>query len=86
MAVSAVLNSRKVAKHFAIEITDGNLAIQHRTEQIEAKARLDGIYVIRTFLPAEQLDQRSGAGCVSAPAPDPTSVFKVDPSGCGNFQ
>ena len=55
MAVSAVVNSRKVAKHVAIEITDGNLAIQHRTEQIEAKARLDGIYVIRTSVPAEQL-------------------------------
>jgi hypothetical protein len=32
MAVGAVVNSHKVDKHFAIEITHGNLVIQHRTE------------------------------------------------------
>jgi transposase len=55
MAVGAVVNRRKVAKHFAIEIRDGHLAFQRRTEQIKAEARLDGIYVIRTSVPAEQL-------------------------------
>jgi hypothetical protein len=50
-----VVDSRKVAKHFGIEITDGYLAFQHRTEQIGAKARPAGICVIRTPVPAEQL-------------------------------
>jgi transposase len=56
MAVGAVLDSRKMAKHFDIEIHDGHLAFQRRTERIEAEARLDGIYVIRTSVPAEHLD------------------------------
>ena len=56
MAVGAVVNNRKVGKHFAIEIGDSHLNVQRRTEQIEQEARLDGIYVIRTSVPAEQLD------------------------------
>ena len=58
LAVGAVVNSRKMAKHFAIEIRDGHFAFQRRTEQIEQEARLDGIYVIRTSVPAEQLDAK----------------------------
>ncbi len=46
-----------MAKHFAVEIRDdGHFAFQRRTQQIEQEARLDGIYVIRTSVPAEQLD------------------------------
>jgi hypothetical protein len=56
MAVGAVLNSRKVGKHFNIDIGDSHLTVQRRTAQIEQEARLDGIYVIRTSVPAEQLD------------------------------
>jgi hypothetical protein len=56
MAVGAVLNRKKMAKHFAVEIADGYLAWQRRIEQIEEEARLDGIYVIRTSMPAEHLD------------------------------
>lgn len=56
MAVGAVLNSRKVGKHFNIEIGDSHLTVQRRTIQIEQEARLDGIYVIRTSVPAEQLE------------------------------
>ena len=56
MAVGAVVNNRKVGKHFAIEIGDSHLTVQRRAAQIEQEARLDGIYVIRTSVPAEQLD------------------------------
>src|SRR5207237_9587086 len=56
LAVGAVLNSRKMAKHLTIEIRDGHFAFQRRTEQIEAEARLDGIYVIRTSVPPGHLD------------------------------
>jgi hypothetical protein len=56
MAVGAVVNSRKVGKHFTIEIGEDRLIFQRRTGQIEQEARLDGIYVIRTSVPAEHLD------------------------------
>jgi transposase len=56
MAVGAVLNRKKMAKHFDVEVADGYLSWQRRIEQIEEEARLDGIYVIRTSMPAEHLD------------------------------
>ena len=56
LAVGAVLDSKKMAKHFAIEIRDGSLAWRRRSERIAEEARLDGIYVVRTSVPAEHLD------------------------------
>jgi hypothetical protein len=56
MAVGAVLNSRKVGKHFVTEIGDSYFTFRRRTEESDAEARLDGIYVIRTSVPATQLD------------------------------
>jgi transposase len=56
MAVGAVIDKRKMAKHFTLDIRDGHLSFARRTDQIEAEARLDGIYVIRTSMPAEHLD------------------------------
>jgi transposase len=56
MAVGAVIDKRKMAKHFTLDIRDGHLSFVRRTDQIEAEARLDGIYVIRTSMPAEHLD------------------------------
>jgi transposase len=56
MAVGAVLNRKKMAKHFDVEIADGYLSWQRRMEQIAEEERLDGIYVIRTSVPAEHLD------------------------------
>jgi hypothetical protein len=58
MAVGAVVNNRKVGKHFTIEIGDSHLTVRRRAAQIEQEARLDGIYVIRTSVPAEQLDTK----------------------------
>ena len=55
MAVGAVIDSRKMAKHFAVDIRDGRFSFQRRTLQIEEEARLDGIYVIRTNVPADHL-------------------------------
>jgi hypothetical protein len=56
MAVGAVLNNRKMGKHFAIEIGEDRLAFARREAQIAQEARLDGIYVIRTSVSADQLD------------------------------
>jgi hypothetical protein len=44
-----------MAKHFDVTITDDSLAIERKQDQIEEEARLDGIYVIRTPLPAGEL-------------------------------
>ena len=56
LAVGPALKRRKMAKHFATTIGDGHLSWHRRLDQIEAEARLDGIYVIRTSVPAEHLD------------------------------
>jgi hypothetical protein len=53
--VGKVVNKYKVAKHFALEIEDARFAFSRREDQIVAEAALDGIYVIRTSLPAEQM-------------------------------
>ena len=52
-----------MAKHFQVTITDDSLAVERRQQQIEEEARLDGIYVIRTPVPAGNLD---AAGVVTA--------------------
>ncbi len=56
LAVGAVINRRKVAKHFEITITDADFHFQRKPAAIEAEAALDGIYVLRTSLPTEKLD------------------------------
>ncbi len=49
------MNKFKVAKHFELEIADGHFAYQPKRDQITAEAALDGLYVIRTTCPPEQL-------------------------------
>lgn len=55
LAVGAVLNRYKMAKHYTLTITEDHFTFTRNAEAIEAESRLDGIYVIRTNLPAEQL-------------------------------
>ena len=55
-AVGAVLGKRKMAKHFALSITDDAFGFTRKTEAIVEEARFDGIYVLRTNLTAEQID------------------------------
>jgi hypothetical protein len=50
LAAGAVLNRHKVAKHFILSITDDTFGFTRNTDAIEAEARLDGFYVIRTNL------------------------------------
>jgi hypothetical protein len=50
-----IINKYKVAKHFTLQITDGTFAHQPKTEQINQEAALDGLYAIRTTLPATTL-------------------------------
>jgi len=63
LKVGKILNTYKMAKHFDVTITDTTLSLTRRTVQIEAEAALDGIYVIRTTVPADTLDP---AGVVGA--------------------
>jgi transposase len=58
---SKVINQYKVAKHFTLDIQDSAFAFARKTRNIAAEAALDGIYVIRTSLPATRMD---AADCV----------------------
>src|SRR6201996_8262434 len=55
-AVGAVLGQRHMAKHFQISITDETFSFAQNSVSIAAEAALDGIYVVRTNLPAEHSD------------------------------
>jgi hypothetical protein len=57
--VGRVSNKYKVAKHFELQIADGSLDFKRKTEQIAAEAALDGIYVLRTTCPADQLSSQA---------------------------
>ena len=59
LAVGAVLNRYKVAKHFDITISDDDFSFTRNIEQINAEAALDGVYVIRTSVNGEALDASS---------------------------
>jgi hypothetical protein len=54
-AVGEVIGKHKMAKHFDVTITGTSLTAVRKQDQIEAEARLDGIYVIRTPVPEADL-------------------------------
>ena len=54
--VGKVISKYKTGKHFDIEITDTTLAVARNQAQIDDEAALDGFYVLRTPVPASQLD------------------------------
>ena len=56
LAVGAVINKHKMAKHFILNITDTDFSFSRNNAAIDAEAATDGIYVVRTSLPAETLD------------------------------
>src|SRR5580693_6868511 len=56
LAVGAVVNRYKMAKHFDFDITDAHFSFTRKTTEIAAEAASDGIYVVRTSLPAETFD------------------------------
>jgi hypothetical protein len=45
-----------MAKHLELDVADDRLAVSRRTEAIAAEAALDGLYVLRTSVPATRLD------------------------------
>jgi hypothetical protein len=63
LKVGTVIDKYKMGKHFTTAITDTSLTVTRRAAQIAAEAALDGIYVLRTSVPADTLD---AAAAVSA--------------------
>lgn len=55
LAVGQIANRQRMKKHFTITITDTTLQFERKTDQINAEAALDGIYLLRTSLTADQL-------------------------------
>jgi hypothetical protein len=55
LRVGKVLGRFKMAKHFAVQITDTTFTYRRKQEAIDAEASLDGIYVLRTSVPEEVL-------------------------------
>src|ERR1700683_5561947 len=56
LAVGKVINKHKMAKHFELDITAAAFSFARKTIEIAAEAATDGVYVIRTSLPAETFD------------------------------
>jgi hypothetical protein len=55
LRVGRVLGRYKMAKHFLISIEENRFRYERRQEEIQAEAALDGIYVIRTSVPANKI-------------------------------
>jgi Transposase DDE domain len=51
-----VISKRKMAKHLTVDIAEGQISWQRDQASIAAEAATDGIYVIRTPVPAGTLD------------------------------
>jgi hypothetical protein len=60
--VGKVISKYKTGKHFAVTITDDSLSVERRQDQIDAEAALDGFYVLRTPIPASELDAPAVVG------------------------
>jgi hypothetical protein len=50
------LRNHKVAKHLVVQVAQGSLSWHRDQAGIDAEAALDGIYIIRTSVPAHTLD------------------------------
>ena len=59
--LGAIVNRYKMAKHFHLTIGDNLFSFSRRKDAIDKEASLDGIYVVRTSVPKEDL---SAAGAV----------------------
>jgi len=55
LRVGKVINHYKMAKHFTLAITEDSFTFTANHDAIAAEAALDGIYVLRTSLPADAI-------------------------------
>jgi len=56
LRVGRLIGRYRMAKHFELTITDSSVTWQRKVDAIAQEAALDGIYVIRTSVSAQQLD------------------------------
>ena len=56
VAAGKVISKYKTGKHFNLTITDTSLTVTRSQAQIDEEAALDGFYVLRTPIPAAELD------------------------------
>ena len=54
--VGRVLGRHNMAKHFQLTIDDGTFTFTRNQDSIDTETALDGIYIIRTSVPATQMD------------------------------
>ena len=54
--VGKVINKYKMAKHFMLHIEEARFDFERNEKSIMEEAALDGLYVIRTSVPANQMD------------------------------
>ena len=57
LKVGAVLDQHKMAKHFALDIADASFHFTRKQDVIDAEAATDGLYVVRTSLDTDRLDE-----------------------------
>ena len=57
LKVGAVLDQHKMAKHFALDIADASFHFTRKQDVINAEAATDGLYVVRTSLETDRLDE-----------------------------
>ena len=62
LAVGKVLGRYKMGKHFRLVIEEDSFRAERKQDQIEREAALDGLYVIRTSVPASTLSTSQVVG------------------------
>lgn len=62
LRVGKVINRFKMAKHFALTITDEGFSYRRKEDSIAQESALDGIYVLRTSVAPEVLDANQVVG------------------------
>jgi transposase len=63
LAVGKILGRYKMGKHFSLFIEEDGFRCERKQAHIEREAALDGIYVIRTSVPAETCSSGNVVGC-----------------------
>jgi len=62
IAVGKVVNSKKVAKHFFIEIDDDRFEYSRNQEKIDTESSLDGLYIIRSNVESSRMSDEQIVG------------------------
>jgi transposase len=58
LAVGRCLDKHKMGKHFILEIGDGQFSFRQDPENLAKEERLDGVYIIRTSISADEFEAR----------------------------